>query len=79
MDRNADRFLRRKEVEAMVGLKTSSLYRYMACERFPAPLQLGPKLVAWRESDIRAWMASRPASRAGRTWQPPFPPAEDAA
>ncbi|WID96993.1 AlpA family transcriptional regulator [Bosea vestrisii] len=60
-----DRFLRRPDVEAMTGLGTSTLYRYINSGIFPRPLVLGPKAVAWRESAVQAWMASREVSPLG--------------
>ena len=59
-----ERFLRRPEVLAATGIRaTSTLYDYMARGLFPAPVKLGPRIVAWRESDVRSWIASRPSAR----------------
>ena len=55
-----DRLLRREEVESLVGLKRSSLYREMRAGRFPLPLRIGPRAVRWPASEIRSWLASRP-------------------
>lgn len=55
-----DRLLRRSEVEQLVGLKRSTLYAEMAAGRFPLQVRLGVRSVAWRESEIQAWIASRP-------------------
>lgn len=65
-----DRYIRRKEVEAITGLKTSSLYRHMNAGIFPKPKQLGIKMVGWLESDINAWMAARPESTLGLAGRP---------
>ncbi len=51
--------LRRPEVEARVGLSRSSIYAFMAAGQFPKPIRLGARAVAWRASDIEAWLASR--------------------
>ena len=37
------------------------LRRLIARKLFPPPLQISPNRVAWRESDLNAWIASRPA------------------
>ncbi|MEY5007664.1 MAG: hypothetical protein RL764_980 [Pseudomonadota bacterium] len=54
-----DKVLRRKEVEALCGIKCSTLYDWMKLGHFPRPVALGPKAVGWRESDVAAWLESR--------------------
>jgi prophage regulatory protein len=41
-----------------VGLKRSSIYRYVAEGRFPHPIRVGIRGVRWRLSDVLAWRAS---------------------
>ena len=55
----AEKLLRRPDVEARVGLSRSTLYAWMAEDKFPKPVALGARLVAWRESEIDAWLAAR--------------------
>ena len=54
-----DRVLRRREVEARVGVSRSTLYEWMKQGEFPLPIKLGKRAVAWRESDVTAWLESR--------------------
>lgn len=54
-----DILIRRPEVETRTGLSRSTLYAWMARGEFPQPVRLGTRLVAWRESDIVAWLESR--------------------
>lgn len=49
---------RRKVVENVTGLSRSSIYAKIAEGTFPRPVQIGARAVAWRASDIRAWMDS---------------------
>jgi len=49
-----------REVKARVGASRSSIYAWIAKDLFPRPVRLGPRRVAWRASDIRAWIESRP-------------------
>ena len=56
---NNGRLLRREEVESLVGLKRSSLYREMRAGRFPLPPRIGPRAVRWPASEIQSWLASR--------------------
>jgi len=53
------RLLRRPEVETLIGLRRSAIYDLMSREEFPRPVRLGARAVAWRESDIAAWIAAR--------------------
>lgn len=55
----AEKLLRRPEVEARTGLSRSTIYDWMKRGQFPQPVALGARLVAWRESDIAAWLEAR--------------------
>ena len=58
-------FLRLPEVKSVTGLSKSSLYALIRANSFPAPIQLGPRTVAWVRSEIKQWAAERiEASRA---------------
>ena len=63
--RDQDRLIRRVEVERLCALSTSSIYRLMGENRFPRPIRVGPKAVRWRESDIDAWVETRPLANGG--------------
>lgn len=52
----ADKLIRRPEVESRTGLSRSTLYEWMKRGDFPLPVKLGTRLVAWRESDVTAWL-----------------------
>lgn len=52
-----DRLLRRREVEGLVSLSTSAIYRRMSLGTFPKPRDLGGGVVRWLQSDITAWVA----------------------
>jgi prophage regulatory protein len=54
---NAQRLLRLAEVSTMVGLKRSSIYRYVSEGRFPAPIKVGYRSVRWKLADVLAWRA----------------------
>ena len=55
--------LRLPSVEAVTGLKKTTIYTHMAnkADPFPAPVRIGARAVAWREADVLAWIATRPA------------------
>jgi prophage regulatory protein len=50
------------EVMELAGIGRSGLYRRMTAGTFPRPVQLGVQRVAWRRSDVEAWIAAQPAS-----------------
>ena len=55
-----DRLLRRREVERITGMSRASIYRLMQGDEFPRPVKVGSAAVRWKESDIAAWIESRP-------------------
>jgi prophage regulatory protein len=52
-------FLRLPDVKAVTGLSKSSLYVLIREKRFPAPVRLGPRTVAWVRSEVKQWAAER--------------------
>jgi len=51
-----DRLLRRPEVEARTGLSRSTIYLWLKQGKFPKPVKIGARVVAWRDRDIADWM-----------------------
>ena len=42
----------------LVGLKRTAVYDRVKRGIFPAPIDLGGRLIAWRSEDIDAWIDS---------------------
>ena len=61
-----DALLDRREVEARTKLSRSSIYRLMRAQRFPEPVRIGDRKVAWREAEVREYLASRPRATGDR-------------
>ena len=55
-----DRLLRCPEVEEITGLSRASIYRLMQCGRFPPRVKASATAVRWRQSEVYAWIESRP-------------------
>ena len=55
-----DRLLRLTEVQTRTALARTTIYRKMRDRSFPEPLKVGVRAVRWRESEIEAWLATRP-------------------
>ena len=57
------KLLRKKDVLAVTGFKNSTLYKYISEDRFPKPVSLGERAVAWVESEVEAWIEARISAR----------------
>lgn len=55
--------VRLNQVKARTGLSRSTLYAYVRDGRFPAPVAISERCVAWVEGEIDRWIADRIASR----------------
>ena len=58
-DDNQDRILRAQEVQQLVGLSRSTIWRLERKGDFPDRVPLGIGSVGWLKSDIDAWMQNR--------------------
>jgi prophage regulatory protein len=56
----AMKYLRRRDVEEITSLSRTTIYKLMSQGAFPRPVKLTGKAVAWPESAIVDWLASRP-------------------
>lgn len=54
----ADGLLRLPETLALVGVSASTWWEGVRTHRFPAPLRISARCVAWRAADVRALLAS---------------------
>ena len=55
----APKFLRMPSVVRMTGLGRSTIYRLIAENKFPGPVRVGDRAVAWRQVDLDKWSESR--------------------
>ena len=58
------RLIRLPALKALTGLSRSSIYRLaqdpgLAAEAFPRSVKIGRRAVAWRESEVLAWLDAR--------------------
>lgn len=54
--RRVTRLIRLPEVQHRVGLGRSTIYRWMSEGKFPKPVQMGGRAVAWAEDEVEAWI-----------------------
>jgi prophage regulatory protein len=52
--------VRMAAVVQITGLARSTIYKLMAADKFPTPVQLTGRAVAWRRADLERWSAARP-------------------
>ena len=57
------RLLRLPVVLDRVGLRRSRIYELMDENRFPRPVRLGERAVAWVEEEVLSWTLERIAER----------------
>ena len=55
----APKFLRMPSVIRITGLGRSTIYRLIAKNKFPGPVRVGDRAVAWRQVDLDEWSAGR--------------------
>ena len=53
-------FLRMWAVTRMTGLGRSTIYRLVAQDKFPSPVRLANRAIAWRRTDLERWTEGRP-------------------
>lgn len=56
------RILRRKQVEARIGLSRSTIYGGVNAGTFPKPINLGRQSVGWIEAEVEQWLRDRIAA-----------------
>lgn len=53
-------FVRMQSVIRMTGLCRSTIYRLVAQDKFPSPVRLATRAIAWRRADLERWSEARP-------------------
>lgn len=61
-----DRWLRVAEVSDLTALPRKTIYNWSKEGKLPPPISLHGRVVVWRESDIRTWMADMETAHASR-------------
>jgi predicted DNA-binding transcriptional regulator AlpA len=54
------RILRINELQALVGLSRSTIWRMERKRTFPRRVRISTNAVGWLEFEVQAWLASRP-------------------
>jgi prophage regulatory protein len=57
------KLIKLKAVMDCTGLARSTVYKFIAEGRFPKPVKLGVRMVAWVEAEVLAWIEARVQAR----------------
>ena len=60
--------LRLREVIQVTGLARSTIYKLVRDGKFPQPVKLSARAVAWRSDDLRHWIDDRKTTDLACTW-----------
>lgn len=52
--------MRISDIKKATGMSSASIYRLIAQKKFPAQIELGARMVAWRRHEVQEWIDSRP-------------------
>jgi prophage regulatory protein len=55
----AHKLIRLSDVRKRVPFSRSAIYLLVSQGKFPKPVNIGPRAVAWIESEIDAWVQAR--------------------
>ena len=58
-----NRMHRLPDVEQLVGLKKSTIYKMMAEGNFPKAIKISPRCIAWLAADIDTWVRAQRAAQ----------------
>ena len=53
------KLLRESELRSLLKISHSTIYTLIKRGFFPPPLRIGLRAVAWRQTDVEKWLASK--------------------
>lgn len=60
-NKKRERMIRAPELLGWVGMSRTTIFRLVKAGSFPSPVRLHGTSIAWRESDVDKWIATRPS------------------
>lgn len=55
----ADRLVRIKEINECFAIPVSTIWYWVNKGNFPKPIKMGARFIAWRESELNAWLDAK--------------------
>ena len=52
--------LTRQQLEKILGVRRSTIYKWMSNGTLPKPIKISPGCVRWRRAELVQWINSRP-------------------
>ncbi|HEJ7997833.1 TPA: AlpA family transcriptional regulator [Serratia liquefaciens] len=62
---SSEKLLRLAEVKGRTGYSRAWIYKLIAQNRFPQPIKIGPRSIAFVESEVEEWINQRIAESRG--------------
>ena len=62
---NLERLLKREDVQEILRIGRTKLYRLLQDGDLPPPIRIGPRAMRWRAEEVEEWLANQP--RTNRT------------
>jgi len=62
---SSKKLIRIKTVKTITGISKSHIYLLASQGRFPRPIKLGERSVAWIEEEVETWIENRISQRDG--------------
>jgi prophage regulatory protein len=59
MSESFDRLIRLRELVKLLSISRANVYRLMKMRKFPQSIKLTERTVAWRLSELEAWIQER--------------------
>ena len=50
-------------VKQLLGLSRTRIFELIAEEKFPPPIKIGDRAIAWLEDDLKRWQEARASER----------------
>jgi predicted DNA-binding transcriptional regulator AlpA len=68
---HALQFLRINDVCQLLRISKPTLWRLRRTPGFPEPIEVTDRLIAWRRTEVEAWLATRHTASRGASTRPP--------
>ena len=52
-----------KQVSAIVGLATPTIWKMVAAHEFPIPIKVTARSTRWRSEEVEEWIETRPRTK----------------
>lgn len=61
MNLKEKKIIRANELAQLLGISTTTLWRWRRKNLMPQPIYLGPRMIGWRPEDVNSWLENASA------------------